>query len=100
MQVCASRHRCMGTFLLMKLMEIEPLKALSPFRSGGQFMQTQPKTKTSQPVAPLSVIVRRTAAALPVSPHNPPRVGVDASANPSVSLYASRRRLFTMMGGK
>lgn len=62
--------------LLMKLMEIEPLRALSPFCSGGQLMPTQRKTKPSQPVSLPFIIVRATAAALPVSPQNPPSVCV------------------------
>lgn len=62
--------------LLMKLIEIEPLKALSPLCSGGQLMPTQTKTKPSKPVSLPFIIVRMTAAALPVSPQNPPRVCV------------------------
>lgn len=70
---CARVHlTCLCNVALMKLMEIEPLKALSSFCSGGQLMPTQTKTKPSQPVSLPFIIVRTTAAALPVSPQNPP----------------------------
>ncbi len=71
-------HVCLmpAYVLLVKLIEIEPLKALSPFCSGGQLMPTQTKTKPSKPVSLPFIIVRTTAAALPVSPQNPPSVCV------------------------
>lgn len=52
----------------MKLMQIEPLKALSPLCSGGR-LQKQTKTKPPQSVCLPFIIVRPTAAALPVSQH-------------------------------
>ena len=79
--------------LLVKLMEIEPLKTLSLLCSGGQLMSTQTETKPSQPVSLPFIIVRTTAAALPVSPQSPPSVCVCVcvclclcvSKNPTVS---------------
>lgn len=78
---CDKRTKCVTAHmpvhvLRVKLMEIESLKALSPFFSGGQSMSMQTKTKPSQPVSLPFIIVRTTAAVLPVSPQNPPSVHV------------------------
>lgn len=93
--VCVSAHMPVHV-LLMKLMEIEPLKALSPFCSGGQLVLTQTKTKPSQPVSLPFIIVRATAAALPVSPQNPPSVCVFVSKNHShrLKLYFSKEAIY------
>lgn len=82
--------------LLMKLMEIEPLKALSPFCSGGQLMQTKTKTKPSQPVSLPFIIVRTTAAALPVSLQNPTSVCVCVflTIPPSHTVYFTKEAIY------
>lgn len=66
-----SAHMAVDVFLV-KLMKIEPLKASSPFCSG-----RQTKTKPPQSVSFLPfIIVRTTAAPLPVSQQTPPSVCV------------------------
>lgn len=83
--------------LLMKLIEIEPLKALSPFCSGGQLMATQTKTKPSQTVSLPFIIVRTTAATLPISPQSPQVCVCVLPRILHLTLYIPQRRQFTMM---
>lgn len=78
----------------MKLMQIEPLKALSPLCSGGR-LQKQTKTKPPQNVSLPFIIVRPTAAALPVSQLPPPKC-VRVSKDYPLEGYISGRVRFTM----
>lgn len=77
----------------MKLMQIEPLKALSPLCSGGR-LQKQTKTKPPQSVSLPFIIVRPTAAALPVSQQPTTPKCVCVSKDYPLEGYVSGREAF------
>lgn len=75
-----------------KLVQIEPLKASSPLCSGGRLLE-QTKTKPPQRVSLPFIIVRTTAAALPVSQQNTPKCAC-VSKNHPLEVYISGRGAF------
>lgn len=79
----------------VKMMEIEPLEALSSLRSRGTPDAVRTKAEPSKPVSAPFITVRTTAAAPPLIPPNASRVF--ASQNPILSLSMPQRRHFSMI---